>query len=186
MMKRLSIPIFLVAFIHLFAIPAHAEPSRVFTKEELVQRLTGESNDENSMRPTTRGLRGVTVEGDRNHSSLENRSKSIDLEINFDYNSATLTPDARIVLDRLGEALSDPKLSQAHFLIAGHTDAKGVDSYNLQLSKERARAVADYLGRFHRVSLSRLKVEGYGESRLLDTLNPESGINRRVQVTNLD
>jgi hypothetical protein len=36
--------------------------------------------------------------------------------------------------DELGKALSDPKLQGATFLIAGHTDAKGSDNYNLALS----------------------------------------------------
>ena len=110
---------------------------------------------------------------------------SLDLEVNFEYASAKLTPDARIVLDSLGQALNDPALRDSHMRIAGHTDAKGADAYNVTLSRQRAQSVAEYLSRQHGVDIKRLSVEGYGRSQLLDPANPESAVNRRVQVVNL-
>ena len=110
---------------------------------------------------------------------------SLDLEVNFEYASAKLTPDARIVLDSLGQALNDPTLRESRMRIAGHTDAKGADAYNVSLSRQRAQSVAEYLSRQHGVDTRRLSVEGYGRSQLLDPANPESAVNRRVQVVNL-
>lgn len=110
---------------------------------------------------------------------------SLDLEVNFEYASARLTPDARIVLDNLGQALNDPALRDSRMRIAGHTDAKGADAYNLNLSRQRAQSVAEYLSRQHGVDMKRLSVEGFGRTQLLDAANPESAVNRRVQVVNL-
>ena len=62
---------------------------------------------------------------------------------------------------------------------------RGGDAYNLALSMQRARSVAEYLTRQYRISAQRLTVEGYGRKQLLDPANPQSAANRRVQVTNL-
>ena len=50
------------------------------------------------------------------------------------FDSADILPEAKPSLDELGKALTDPKLTGGTFLIAGHTDAKGSDEYNLALS----------------------------------------------------
>ena len=110
---------------------------------------------------------------------------SINMAINFEFASAKLTPDARIALDNLGQALGDPVLRDSKFRIAGHTDAVGGDAANLALSRQRAQSVAEYLVRQHNVAQARLAVEGRGRSQLLDANNPTSAINRRVQIENL-
>ncbi len=126
--------------------------------------------------------RGISVEGQRK-KALD--SPSIDLDVNFEYASAALSPDAKIILDNLGKALTDPALVTSSFLVGGHTDARGSDAYNQKLSVARAQAVASYLMREYGIQATRLKVEGYGRSRLLDPANPDSVVNRRVEVTNL-
>ena len=126
--------------------------------------------------------RGVSIEGGKDKPPDK---PSIDFAINFEFGSAKLTPDGRITIDNLGEALRDPGLRGSSFRIAGHTDAVGSDASNLELSKQRAKAVADYLAQSNSIAPSRLKMEGLGRSQLLDTANPNSAINRRVQVINL-
>lgn len=133
-----------------------------------------------SVQPRVRSLkRGVTVEG-----AQEEQLLSINLYVNFEFNSADLTSDARITLDRLGGALSDPKLAEFSFMIAGHTDAVGGDEYNQQLSERRAAAVRDYLISHFHIDGARLTAKGYGKSQLLDPSRPEDGVNRRVQIIN--
>ena len=110
---------------------------------------------------------------------------SINMAINFEFASAKLTPDARIALDNLGQALGDPVLRDSKFRIAGHTDAVGGDAANLALSRQRAQSVAEYLVRQHNVAQGRLAIQGRGRSQLLDATNPASAINRRVQIENL-
>lgn len=166
------------------------------SSEEMVRRLAPAPAAEEGQ-PQTRGLgqtrslggtrnlavsKGIAIEGGRSEPPPP---PSIDLDINFEYNSAVLTPDARIVLDNLGRALGDPALKASRFEVAGHTDGSGGDAYNQTLSERRARAVADYLAREHGVAAARLQVVGYGKSRLFDAANPQNALNRRVQVVNL-
>lgn len=159
---------------------AMAQESRQPSAAEIVQELTPTAESHVG----TRGLgnRGISVEG---RAERVQSQPSLNLEVNFEYASPKLTPDARIVLDNLGQALNDPVLRESRMRIAGHTDARGTDAYNLVLSRQRAQSVADYLVRQHGVNSERLSVEGFGRSQLLDPANPESAVNRRVQVVNL-
>jgi outer membrane protein OmpA-like peptidoglycan-associated protein len=110
---------------------------------------------------------------------------SIDLHIPFDFNSDQLTPDAIIILRRLGEALKDPSFANSKFRIAGHTDAKGTAEYNRKLSERRAQGVRNYLIFQYDMDPNRLDAVGLGFTELADPEHPEDGINRRVQVLNL-
>jgi outer membrane protein OmpA-like peptidoglycan-associated protein len=123
----------------------------------------------------------VFFDGRRSHAYID-YSRAIDLTVYFDYNSSRVGDRARDMLDRLGEALSSPQLRGYRFLIAGHTDGVGSDEANLELSYKRAEAVREYLWRVHKISRHRLAVKGWGRNRLKDQANPESGINRRVEV----
>ena len=110
---------------------------------------------------------------------------AIALEIQFDFDSATLTGGARQVLDQLGGALKSDALESFAFLVEGHTDSVGSEGYNLDLSERRARAVSTYLTREFGVEAARLKTIGRGEAEPFDVSNPASGVNRRVQIVNL-
>ena len=110
---------------------------------------------------------------------------TIALEVRFDFDSATLTPEAREVLNQLAAALQSPELGESSFLIEGHTDATGSDGYNQSLSERRANAVLGYLTQRHGVDAERLTAVGRGESELLDPQNGASGVNRRVEVGNM-
>jgi outer membrane protein OmpA-like peptidoglycan-associated protein len=125
--------------------------------------------------------RGVTVEGGQVEQPL-----SVNLYVNFAFNSAELTSDARITLDQLGTALRDPRLAGFNFVIAGHTDAKGGAEFNQKLSERRAEAVRSYLIAQFGIAAERLTAKGYGKTQLLDSQHPEDGVNRRVQVINAD
>ncbi|KVP87765.1 hypothetical protein WJ96_02060 [Burkholderia ubonensis] len=61
----------------------------------------------------------------------------------FAFGSATLTPAARATLDKLTSQQDDPHFTRV--AVTGHTDAIGSDTSNLQLSQQRADAVAGYL-----------------------------------------
>ena len=137
--------------------------------------------DPKCTRPLTRDIRGVTVTpGPEGAEPL-----SVSLYVNFAYDSADLTSDARITLDRLGYALADDRLKPFSFMIEGHTDAKGGEDYNQKLSERRADAVRQYLTAQFAIESSRLTARGFGKMRLLDPARPEDGVNRRVQVLNL-
>ena len=109
-------------------------------------------------------------------------SRSIDLTVFFVYDSAQLLPEARPQLDALAAALRSPQLRNSSYLVAGHTDAKGSDAYNLDQSLRRALSVRDYLVRVHGISPDRLIAHGWGERQLRLPSDPHSGVNRRVEI----
>jgi OOP family OmpA-OmpF porin len=71
--------------------------------------------------------------------------------------------------------------------IEGHTDNQGNPELNLQLSKDRAKAVADYLIKAG-IDASRLETEGYGDTRpIAPNLTPRGReLNRRVEFMILE
>jgi outer membrane protein OmpA-like peptidoglycan-associated protein len=106
----------------------------------------------------------------------------VNLWVNFAFDSAELTTDARITLDELAKALRGARLEGKAFILAGHTDAVGTAEYNQSLSERRANAVRDYLVSSGQVSPNRLKAEGWGFSRPMNADDPKAAENRRVEV----
>ena len=110
--------------------------------------------------------------------------KKIDLEIYFEYNSAQIAKEAEPQLDQLGEALRNPRLSNATVVVGGHTDAKGGEKYNEGLSDRRAEAVKRYLVDKLNVAEENLTTAGYGKRHLKNPDEPFAPENRRVQIIN--
>ena len=109
----------------------------------------------------------------------------LDLTIEFEFNSAEITPEATLVLVRLGTALTQESLTKSVFVLAGHTDAKGSPDYNQALSERRANSVKDFLVAAFNISPNSLISVGFGEEQLKNTLDPEAAENRRVTVVNV-
>ncbi|MDG1330846.1 MAG: OmpA family protein [Crocinitomicaceae bacterium] len=81
--------------------------------------------------------------------------------IEYDFNSAKLRPSSKVILDELFEFL---ELNNNLVIeINSHTDARGSDSYNLSLSKRRAKSCVDYLLTLG-LDEGRLKAIGFGET----------------------
>jgi outer membrane protein OmpA-like peptidoglycan-associated protein len=159
----------------IFAVSSAAIAAGVRT-EDIVCGL-----DPKCTRSLSRDIRGVTATGGPNGSA----PLSVNLYVNFTYNSAELTSDAKITLDRLGYALTDERLKGFSFMIEGHTDAKGGADFNQKLSERRAESVRQYLTAQFDIDKSRLTARGFGKTWLLDASRPEDGVNRRVQVLNM-
>lgn len=101
--------------------------------------------------------------------------------VTFEFNRAALTAGAQTILDGVAEKLQ--LRAELRVEVGGHTDSKGSDSYNQQLSEQRAESVMLYLiGRG--VSAERLTAMGYGESQPVETNETEEGreLNRRVEL----
>lgn len=99
----------------------------------------------------------------------------------FDFDSAILKPGAYDEINRVAEVLI--KYPKTTISIEGHTDSKGTEEYNLDLSKKRAEAVKDALiGKG--LTPSRLKTIGFGESKPIADNDTAEGrqMNRRVRV----
>lgn len=111
--------------------------------------------------------------------------------VNFEFDKAVLREESIPILDAAVNVLNEhPELLVA---IDGHTDSKGSDFYNENLSRDRAKAVHDYF--IDRgVKTDRLVYRGFGESRPIapnsfddGSDNPEGRFeNRRVELNVLD
>lgn len=108
-----------------------------------------------------------------------------DLLIEFDNDSAELTDRAKANAIEFADALKGRKLGNVKFAIDGHTSASGDTAHNQDLSERRAKALVAFLAT-QNIDVSRFEVTGHGETRLLDTQDPDSGLNRRVEARRLD
>ena len=116
------------------------------------------------------------------------RRPKLDLNIKFEFDSATLTADARRDLDEVGKALQDSALRGNRFLLGGHTDDVGDEAYNQQLSEKRAQAARQYVTEKQGVDGSRLDVAAFGETQPLvpSTDDWARAANRRVVLELVD
>lgn len=131
---------------------------------------------------TTRSLSA----GEREQiAEIAKERPNIDLEITFDYNSAELSQKAMPAVEALGKALTNPDLKGTTFVLAGHTDAKGGDQYNQDLSERRADTLKKYLMSKFGLAAADLVTVGYGKSKLKNPADPTADENRRVQVVNM-
>jgi outer membrane protein OmpA-like peptidoglycan-associated protein len=136
----------------------------------------------NSLR--NRPTRSLTFAEREQITSIAKKRPSIDLEVNFDYNSDNIGSKAMPQVSALGQALASPDLKGGTFIVAGHTDAKGSDTYNQGLSERRAEAVKRFLAEKYGIDASNLLTVGYGKTQLKNPAGPFASENRRVQVIN--
>ena len=121
---------------------------------------------------------GVTV--------TPNPNGNIDLvmpgNITFAFDSASLNPSFRPTLDKLAATMNE--YNQNTVTIAGHTDSVGNPSYNMNLSRDRANSVRNYLVN-RGVAGNRINVVAYGQTRPIADNNSDYGRqqNRRVELT---
>lgn len=118
-------------------------------------------------------------------ATLAQDKPNIDLEITFDYNSATISRKAAPAVEALGKALSNPDLKGSTFVVAGHTDSIGSEAYNQDLSERRADTIKRTLVDKFGIAGSDLVTVGYGKSKPKDAAHPADPANRRVQVVNM-
>lgn len=111
-------------------------------------------------------------------------SDAYDLLVTFRLGSDELTNQARRNLDEFAVALGSPELSELSFAVDGHTDARGSESFNMDLSQRRAASVVRYLTS-KGVAPGRLVATGYGESRPMRS-DPFDPVNRRVETRRID
>jgi peptidoglycan-associated lipoprotein len=92
-------------------------------------------------------------------------------DVHFDYDQASLTDQARAILDRHAAWLKSHPA--ARVMVEGHCDERGTVEYNLALGDRRARAARDYLVSAG-VSADALRITSYGKERPLDTGSNEA------------
>jgi outer membrane protein OmpA-like peptidoglycan-associated protein len=119
-------------------------------------------------------------------AEIASTKPKIDLDIQFDYNSADISASSLPAVQSLGQALSNANLKGSTFIVAGHTDAIGGEAFNQGLSERRADSIKKYLVDKFGIAGSDLVTVGYGKDKPKDPNAPMDPINRRVQVVNMD
>ncbi|MFO8098231.1 MAG: OmpA family protein [Salinibacter sp.] len=131
---------------------------------------------------------------DRKAEELDDELESADVErvgegikitfdsgILFDFDSDALRDEARQNLQEFAKSMDD--FEDTNILVVGHTDARGDESYNQDLSERRAQSATDYLAA-QGLSPSRITSVGRGETEPVATNDTPEGRqdNRRVEV----
>jgi len=108
---------------------------------------------------------------------------ALDSAVLFDTGEYTLKPEAFAAIDEVLAAIGNR--AETSVVVAGHTDAVGAESDNETLSRNRARAVADYLVDDAGFSQDRVTLKAFGESRPVAGNDTAAGRarNRRVELT---
>jgi outer membrane protein OmpA-like peptidoglycan-associated protein len=103
--------------------------------------------------------------------------------VNFDFDKAELSSDARRILDDVAASLTRPEAQRLRLILTGNTDAIGGESYNNQLSERRAAAVGDYLAS-KGIGSDRMERRAAGEGNpVASNTNPEGrATNRRTLI----
>ncbi len=121
--------------------------------------------------PGQPGVADVLTEGNKMGTLLANvelmkinMNKGIEIDnLYYNYNSARIKTASKTELDKLVVVLNDnPSLLVE---VGSHTDSRGKDSYNMSLSKKRAKSAVDYLVA-KGVAKNRIIAKGYGETEL--------------------
>ena len=101
--------------------------------------------------------------------------------IQFDFDKAELLESSFDELDRLHDYLTEN--NRIKIEIEGHTDNVGSETYNLDLSSLRAKAVFDYLTKKRGINEFRVKFKGFGSEKPIVSNETEDGraLNRRVE-----
>ncbi|MFT6851136.1 MAG: peptidoglycan-associated lipoprotein [Sphingobacteriales bacterium] len=195
----------------------HEETSLIIADAILVmensagERLTTKTNDDGiytfSLQPKTDYTLKVTKEkffGDNGEVNTfgfkDNKDFIIDFKLKpipkkeivlngilYDLDKATLRPESKEELKKLISTLTEnPGLT---IEVSSHTDSRGSNDYNLDLSQRRAQSVVDFLVE-NEIVTERLEAKGYGETRLLnkcadgvECTEDQHQINRRTSFT---
>ena len=83
----------------------------------------------------------------------------------WDLGSYQVRPDAAIELDKIVQAMENNP--NVHIELGSHTDSRGSDKANAQLSEQRAKAAAEYI-KSKITNPDRITYKGYGETRLIN------------------
>ena len=105
--------------------------------------------------------------------------------ITFVAGSSEMTADGKRQALQFLQAIKMPQLAGKRFDVNGYTDASGNAATNRSLSQKRAQSVVDFLVS-NGANRGQLAAHGYGSDKLLDSANPASSANRRVEFVKVN
>jgi len=133
-------------------------------------------NQEKEMREALAKSEAAAVKREGNLLSVTFRG-----DVTFDTNSTEVRPELYTEINRVAGVLN--QYPDTLIRVEGHTDSKGSDQYNMDLSKRRANAVKTLLA-MRGVADSRIEAVGFGKTMPVATNDTEVGrqMNRRVEI----
>ena len=133
-------------------------------------------NQEKSMRDALAASEAAAVTREGNLLAVTFKG-----DVTFDTNSTEVRRGLYTEINRVAGVLN--QYPDTLIRVEGHTDSKGSDEYNINLSKRRADAVKTLLGQ-RGVADSRMEVVGFGKTMPVATNDTEAGrqMNRRVEI----
>ena len=142
-------------------------------------------------------IRGIEAKSEKIESALKDlNAKETETEFQielsgdvlFNFDKWDIRPEAEEALKNVAEVINAIESSKVK--ISGHTDSKGADDYNQQLSEKRAESVKKWLIENTEVDPEIFEISGYGESKPVEpNTNPDGSDNpegrqknRRVEI----
>ena len=106
---------------------------------------------------------------------------TLDSGLLFDFNKSDIKEESKESLTKFAQTVN--KYEDTNIILEGHTDNVGEQSYNVELSRQRAKAVADFIKDL-KVDGARIAEFGYGEVQPISDNASEAGRqqNRRVEI----
>jgi len=125
---------------------------------------------------------GRIVEEELAARPLEERFSYFVKPVFFEYDSSTLSEQAKLTLDENIRWLMRPENAGVRIVLQGHTDERGTDEYNLALGDKRAQVVKRYMSQ-QGLTPDRVSTVSLGEESPFDHSETEEAyaLNRRVQ-----
>jgi OmpA-OmpF porin, OOP family len=125
-------------------------------------------------------IKVATGKPDTRHKLIE-EGKFSTTGILFDNASAVIKSESAGVLKEIGTTLAEN--ASVKIKIIGHTSSDGDDAANMELSKQRASAVKEYLVKEFSIDAARIETEGKGETKPVGDNKTKEGKaqNRRVE-----
>jgi len=134
----------------------------------------------------------VDLEKAKQELQYQETGKSLSMNLSgdvlFDYDKATLKPAAEEALKKVAVVLS--QFPESMVTVEGYTDSKGKKSVNMELSRERATVVKNWLVKNGGVAAANISAKGFGEDNpVAPNANPDGSDdpvgrakNRRVSI----
>ena len=160
--------------------PAPVQPPAPGPNADSIRRAQDEAARRAADEAARRRAADSAAAAARNAEAAGSARAALTAVVHFDYDQSDLRPDDRAILDaKIPILQANPAIK---IRVAGHTDERGSDEYNLALGQRRAATVKRYLVD-HGIADARIETISYGEERPVAQGSDESAYaqNRRAE-----
>jgi peptidoglycan-associated lipoprotein len=160
--------------------PAPVQPPAPGPNADSIRRAQDEAARRAAEEAARRRVADSAAAAARNAAAAGNVRETLTAAVHFDYDQSDLRSDDRAILDaKIPILQANPTVK---IRVAGHTDERGSDEYNLALGQRRAATVKRYLID-HGIADARIETISYGEERPIAQGSDESAYaqNRRAE-----